>query len=245
MASTPAFPKVISFDCASTLVKVSWTPEGFAADCMEAIGQAVTQSDADIYKSMFRSRLAEFVQANMTRDTAIGAAFWHNLGVDWLRNINREITLIDKIEEVADELAYGPSSRLFSLYPDVIPCLERLSSNSSRIIVISNWDYSLHRVLRMFGLHTFLELSIASLEWGVEKPDPRLFQIAFDQIGARPSEVVHVGDDPVDDVQGANAIGCTPILIDRSTQSSVFRSESGAVTISTLDQLEEALVWTD
>ena len=42
-----------------------------------------------------------------------------------------------------------------------------------------------------------------SHEWGVEKPDPRLFQLALEQAGAEASRTVHVGDLYQVDVVGA------------------------------------------
>ena len=54
-----------------------------------------------------------------------------------------------------------------------------------------------------------------SHEWGVEKPDPRLFQIALEQAGAKAETTAHVGDLFHIDVAGARAAGlCEGILLD-------------------------------
>ncbi|HET9267545.1 MAG TPA: HAD-IA family hydrolase, partial [Vicinamibacterales bacterium] len=46
-----------------------------------------------------------------------------------------------------------------------------------------------------------------SHEWGVEKPDPRLFQHALDVAGASADRTIHVGDLYHVDVVGARRAG--------------------------------------
>jgi len=49
---------------------------------------------------------------------------------------------------------------------------------------------------------------------GVEKPDPRPFQLALDALGESPANCVHVGDSLHGDVVGAIGVGMTAIHID-------------------------------
>ena len=56
-----------------------------------------------------------------------------------------------------------------------------------------------------------------SHEWGVEKPDPRLFQIALEQSRADAARTVHVGDLYHVDVMGARAAGLREgVLFDKA-----------------------------
>ncbi len=55
---------------------------------------------------------------------------------------------------------------------------------------------------------------IDSGQVGVEKPDPRIFDIALDSLGLPPEEVWYVGDTPAFDVVGAQRAGIRPILMD-------------------------------
>jgi len=50
---------------------------------------------------------------------------------------------------------------------------------------------------------------------GMEKPDPRLFELAMTRAGVAPQDSVYVGDNPEFDVDPALAVGMFPILIDR------------------------------
>ena len=40
---------------------------------------------------------------------------------------------------------------------------------------------------------------------GIEKPDPRIFEIAFHEAGCEPCELLHVGDSLESDVAGAKS----------------------------------------
>ena len=51
---------------------------------------------------------------------------------------------------------------------------------------------------------------------GMEKPDPRIFRRAVEDLGIGPSEAVYVGDHPIKDVLGAAAAGLRPIWLRRS-----------------------------
>ena len=50
---------------------------------------------------------------------------------------------------------------------------------------------------------------------GHEKPDPKIFAIALERLGAAPEHTVYLGDVPAIDVVGAKAAGITPVLLDR------------------------------
>ena len=49
---------------------------------------------------------------------------------------------------------------------------------------------------------------------GIEKPDPRIFDLALDAVGVRPDRCVYVGDTVLFDVNGARAAGIEPVHVD-------------------------------
>lgn len=55
---------------------------------------------------------------------------------------------------------------------------------------------------------------IDSGQVGVEKPNPRIFDMALDSLDLPPEEVWYVGDTPAFDVVGARRAGISPILMD-------------------------------
>ena len=89
-----------------------------------------------------------------------------------------------------------------TLYDDVLPGLERLSSRY-RLIAVSNGNAEVHRV----GLERFFSGSVSARLHGVAKPDRSIFLAACAAAGAAPGQVLHLGDDLGADVDGALAAG--------------------------------------
>ncbi|MDX6669954.1 MAG: putative hydrolase of the superfamily [Solirubrobacteraceae bacterium] len=104
----------------------------------------------------------------------------------------------------------------FTPYPDALPALERLRAAGLRLVVVSNWDVSLHDRLAETGIAARVDGVIASAELGAAKPDPAIFRHALTMAGVAAAEAVHVGDSPAADVAGARAAGIEPILIVRA-----------------------------
>ncbi len=50
---------------------------------------------------------------------------------------------------------------------------------------------------------------------GVAKPQPRIFEIAIEEAGVPPDQILYVGDNPEDDIKGANNMGIDAVLINR------------------------------
>jgi putative hydrolase of the HAD superfamily len=101
----------------------------------------------------------------------------------------------------------------FFAYPDAAPALTALRDAGIRIVVVSNWDWSLHERLAETGLEPLVDGALASAVVGSAKPDGAIFRAAL--AGVRPQDAWHVGDTPDVDVEGARAAGLRPILIAR------------------------------
>jgi putative hydrolase of the HAD superfamily len=96
---------------------------------------------------------------------------------------------------LAELHAYHAVHNLWEYLPDdVVPALERLRGLGLRLVVISNANGTLHVVFGRLGLTPYLDVAFDSYREGVEKPDPRLFQIALERVGARAETTIHVGD---------------------------------------------------
>jgi putative hydrolase of the HAD superfamily len=210
-------PKLISFDAAGTLINVNWNAGRFAVDCAEAAGMEIDRQVAqETYERMLYSRWGTYKQLNLTRDPGVCDAFWHELTREWSVAIGHGDSMVPKVIEIAHEKMYGPGQVQFTLFDDAIPCLQKLQANGSRMVITSNWDYSLRRFTKLLNLEPFFETIFVSLEEGPEKPDPALFEIVANRSGVERSEVLHVGDDPLDDFQGPRNAGMQSALLDRS-----------------------------
>ena len=103
----------------------------------------------------------------------------------------------------------------YRLFDDARPALEELAGRGVTLGVVSNFEPWLEDILALQGVdHLFAVVAISG-KLGVAKPDPAIFRWAVQEAGADPAATVHVGDQPVNDVDAARAVGLTPVLIDR------------------------------
>lgn len=111
--------------------------------------------------------------------------------------------------------AYHDSQNLWELVPlDVPAALARLRRLGLTMVVVSNANGQLVQLFTRLGLAPFFDVMLDSAVEGVEKPDPRLFQIALERSGSRPETTLHVGDLYHVDVVGARAAGLRATLLD-------------------------------
>jgi len=103
----------------------------------------------------------------------------------------------------------------FTAYPDSAPALRALRAAGLRLVVVSNWDASLHERLQETGLAELVDGAVASAELGAAKPDGAMFARGLALAGATAEAAWHVGDSVAADVEGALAAGIRPVLISR------------------------------
>ena len=120
----------------------------------------------------------------------------------------------DCFDALYEHYGSAPAWRLFT---DVVPTLEALRRAGARTGIVSNFDGRLPGLVRAFGLETRVEVVVWSTAVGAAKPDPRIFRHAASRLGLAVEELLHVGDDPRADVDGALAAGARGVLLDRTT----------------------------
>jgi putative hydrolase of the HAD superfamily len=103
----------------------------------------------------------------------------------------------------------------FEPYPEVPAALAALRAGGHRLVVVSNWDVSLHEMLRATGLRALVDGAISSAEAGAAKPSAAIFERAFELAGRGAGGGLHAGDSLEDDVAGALAAGLAPVLVVR------------------------------
>jgi putative hydrolase of the HAD superfamily len=103
----------------------------------------------------------------------------------------------------------------FHAYPDAAPALRTLRDRGLSIVVVSNWDHSLHERLAETGLAPLVDAAVASAELGRAKPDPVIFDDALELARAPAAAALHAGDSLYADVEGARAAGLRAVLVAR------------------------------
>ena len=126
------------------------------------------------------------------------------------------------------------ASLRFAAYPEVPRVLRALRAAGSRLVVVSNWDVSLHDVLAATGLRPLVDAVLTSAELGVAKPDPAIFGVALRKAGeVEPAAALHVGDDEQADVRGARDAGIPAVLVRRDGGA----APAGVRVVRSLDEL--------
>jgi len=126
----------------------------------------------------------------------------------------------------------------FHAYPDAAPALVALRARGLSIVVVSNWDHSLHGRLAETGLAPLVDAAVASAELGSAKPDRTIFAHALELAGAAPGAALHAGDSPAADVDGALAAGLRAVLVARDAgPARPARAPAGVPVITTLAEL--------
>ncbi len=101
--------------------------------------------------------------------------------------------------------------RLF-LYPDAKQVLETLGKTHF-VGLIANQSPGTESRLRTYGILDHFQLVFASAELGLEKPDPRIFELALEEAGCNAEDAWMVGDRLDNDVRPANQAGWHTIRI--------------------------------
>jgi putative hydrolase of the HAD superfamily len=112
--------------------------------------------------------------------------------------------------EQAFDVFFAERQRV-DLFEDVRPALAFLSSRFP-LVSVSNGNADLARV----GVAPFFRAAISAREFGVGKPDPRIFHAAAGALDLMPQDMLHVGDDATLDALGAINAGMQAAWVNRS-----------------------------
>ncbi|HXG47960.1 MAG TPA: HAD-IA family hydrolase [Methylomirabilota bacterium] len=214
----------VTFDVGGTLI-APWPSVGHVyADATAKAGFPV---DPDLLTRRFQAAW----QQRLVWSFDYSHAAWRSLVAQTLAGLVPDAFLDEVFEDVYERFAQAETWRTFE---DVQPALAALQARGVRLGLISNWDERLRPLLRLLGLDTHFEITLISCEAGCTKPAAALFQQAARAFGLPPSEVLHVGDSPDEDVAGAIRAGLPAVLLRRVPAGTV----RGPVVSSLVDLVE-------
>ncbi|HEX5936814.1 MAG TPA: HAD-IA family hydrolase [Actinomycetota bacterium] len=120
------------------------------------------------------------------------------------------------------------------VWEDSIPVVSELRARGVRTALISNCSHSTRGVVDRLRLDEAFDEIVLSVEVGLRKPDPAIYRLALERLGADPDRAVFVDDQPAY-CDGAAALGIGTFLIDRSGDATP--DEDGHRVISDLRAL--------
>ena len=197
----PVVPRLVTLDALGTLVELE-DPYGRLAEAL-----AIPREQA---RSALRAEMAYYRERHDIASDAAGLARLRDACTEVLRDALGGSPLSH------DELLAALLGALrFRPFPEVPGVLRELRAAGATLVVVSNWDVSLHDVLETTGLRALVDAVFTSAEVGEPKPGGAMFRAALELAGAAPHEAVHAGDSVEHDVAGALAMGMEAVLVDR------------------------------
>lgn len=140
-------------------------------------------------------------------------AWWANLEIVFVRAFQGVGFELNRARELAKQVRkHIIDPRRYVVYDDTIPVLESLKTRGWRQVILSNHIPELPDIIEALGLSTYIDFCITSAISGYEKPNPEAFKKALKLTG-NPDRLWMIGDNPVADIQGAEAMGIPAILV--------------------------------
>lgn len=202
-------PRALLLDALGTLLELVPPSEPLRRELRERFGVELSAAEA---LAAMRAEIAFYVAHHeMARDRASLAELRRRSAAalrDALPPAARELPLEPLTAALLAALRFRP-------FPEVPEVLERARARGARLVVVSNWDVSLHDVLEETGLAPLLDGVVTSAELGAAKPEPAIFARGLALAGVEASEALHVGDSVEADVAGARAAGIAALLLAR------------------------------
>ncbi len=112
-----------------------------------------------------------------------------------------------------------------------------------RVGLITNFDHAatVHRLLDREGLGPLLDAVVISIEEGIRKPDPRIFQTCLNRLESEAQRSVYVGNDLHQDVAGARHAGIPVFWFNRHGELRRPDHPAGDRTLARLEDLKNFL----
>ena len=157
----------------------------------------------------------------------------HNLSA-----VRREAIRLALVRSQENPLLAEPAFAVFfaerqrvDLFEDTLLALEFLSARFP-VVALSNGNADVQKI----GIGQYFKASISAQEFGVGKPDPRIFHAGAGAAQVLPEQVLHVGDDALADILGALNCGMQTVWVNRAEHSWAHEARPH-VTVNTLSKL--------
>jgi FMN hydrolase / 5-amino-6-(5-phospho-D-ribitylamino)uracil phosphatase len=204
--------EVVTFDLDNTLWNV---------DLVIRNAERVTRNWFDAHVPELNATLApEDFAILRQRIVAERPELVHNLSHLRQAVFARAIAAVGRPEAEAERLA-AEAFALFlaerhnvSYFDGALDMLERLA-RSHRLGALTNGNADIARL----GLDRFFGFVFSAADVGAAKPAPAMFRAALAHAGVAAAAMIHVGDHPIDDIQGAGQLGIHTIWVNLTDAS--------------------------
>lgn len=201
--------QAISFDAAGTLIRLRRPVGETYAEVAARHGLALDAGAATRAFYRIWKRLPERADGLRAEDDA---GFWREIVRQVLTDCGcaPELGIFEALFIEAYERYRGAAE--WELFPGVAETLAALVPRFP-LAVTSNYDGRLRATLHELGVAEYFQAVIVSSEVGSDKPNARIFEATIHALGVPAGEILHLGDDPAHDVEGAIQAGMQARLV--------------------------------
>ena len=130
-----------------------------------------------------------------------------------------EVYHITKISpEQLDKEWSNESGSVAFLFDDVRDTLKELKKKYKIAVLTNGNASSQRRKLNTINIYDLLDYSLVSSEYGVRKPDKKIFEYTAKQLDLKTEECSYVGDNYKIDILGSRNAGMLPVFISRNNE---------------------------
>jgi len=211
--------QALSFDAAGTLIHLA-EPVGESYARIAADFGIATSPDAlnHAFRAVWKRTPPPFSADAPVRHSD-ERAWWRDLVADVFAEAEASAVAPDVFEAFFDALyLHFESPGTWVTDETTRQCLAA-ASDRFPCVVVSNFDRRLRRILADLDLDRHFDHLVLSCEEGVSKPDPKLFHQASRRLDLAPEQILHIGDDPVCDWEGAERAGFRHFRVENGSES--------------------------
>lgn len=225
--------KLISFDAADTLIKLALSIGDHYSSYAQKHGVNANPKDINIaFKTVFANTPPLGTDGNK------GLSWWRDVIERTFNEIGFSRNNFKDFDQFSEDLYEALSEeRTWAIFPDVVSTLEKLKEKNYRMIVFSNFDERLIKILQDLKIASYFERIVCSTQIGYAKPDRKAFHKVSELVKLKPEEIVHIGDGVSNDYLGAIDSGLKAILLDRFNQYSESETIKNEERITNLETL--------
>ena len=228
---------VVLWDFDGTL---AWRPGLWGGCVLEVLDEQAPGHTAEL-ETVRRAMRAGFPWHDHARphpELSDPEAWWRAV-TQLIADAIRDCVAESRVAELAHAVArrYADGTRGWRVFDDTRAGLGETAAAGWRNVVLSNHIPELETLVTQLGLGDLVERVFSSACTGYEKPHPEAFRIALRAEG-NPRRRWMVGDNPLADVEGAEALGIPAILV--RTSGSTRRSAVDVATAARMIVAEYA-----
>jgi putative hydrolase of the HAD superfamily len=211
--------EAIAFDVNGTLIEIL-TEDGME-QCFRAAGHYLTYQGIDLRRLEVRDLYFQTMKDQLKSSSERYPEFdsvgvWRTIveqhSTEFTRSLPEE--KLAQIPLFLAEMYRGISRRRLRLYPHVLEVLDALRPHFALSVVTDAQSAYAKAEMHQVGLLGYFNPIVVSGDHGFRKPDPRLFQLALDDMGVTAERTVYVGNDMHRDIFGAREVGMRTVMFD-------------------------------